>query len=100
MKFLTTMKFDRANVDSKEMASMVDAAKSFFKKSAEAGHLECAYATLEHPAKVIAIVSADSHEAMLKMIGANPLAPIASICVQSLADVSAAFESAETRTKK
>lgn len=97
MKFLVTLHFNRGNAEN--VGELVEAGQAFFKSKADTGNLECAYATLEHPAKVIAIMSADSNEAALKLVAENPLAPLASICVQPLADVKAAFEGASARTK-
>ena len=96
MKYLITMQFNRAaGVDN--IAALIEAGKAHFQAGAEAGNLECAYATLEHPAKVIAIVSADSHDEVLKSVATNPLASISTTCVQGLTDVSVAFESNAAR---
>ena len=96
MKYLITMQFNRADgVDN--IPQLIEAGKAHFQAGAEAGNLDCAYATLSHPAKVIAIVSADSHDEVLKNIATNPLASICTTCVQGLADVSVAFESNAAR---
>ncbi len=95
MKYLVTMHFNRGNADN--VGALLEAGQAFFQKTQDANNLECAYATLEHPPKVISIISADSNEDALKTIAENPLAPLASVCVQPLADVGAVFEAVASR---
>jgi len=96
MKFLVTMQFNRGSADN--VSSLLEAGQAFMKSTQDAGNLDCAYATLDHPAKVVAIMSADSNEAALKAVSANPLAPLATISVEPLADVQAVFEGNAARS--
>ena len=96
MKYLVTMQFNRADgVDN--ISDLIEQGKAYFQSQAQSGKLDCAYATLNHPAKVIAIVSADSNEEALQGIASNPLAAISVTTVDALAEVSSVFDSNQAR---
>lgn len=99
MKFLSTIRLDRADGNSEELQAKLGAAMEFFKARASEGVVECAYASLEHPLTIYSIINAESHEAVLKMIGENPVASVSSICMKPLADISSAFAAGESQLK-